>query len=398
MSVMQKVRWPVAAVLIALLAGTSSDAEAGKGRLARDAAIERDKGGRVVFREKATHRKGLRSRIPLLNRGKMMTNTNEQSHDGVKSTIQRGRHRVTKATQANGAGGTKATSTYEKKGLISRKWRSKMLRTDSVAANQVNEDSSQKRMFRGWQDKPSRQTGRMGNTVERLVNGEQRAVDPSGKAFRGRLKGRRAIERRPDSMEIADTQPRRWGVLRLLGNKKKRVTVEQRQTPDGMKVTMTTPRTVTTRDTKIGDGFTTSTGSYSKKGKVRERDDVTATRDGVVRRTEKLRRDGSVDKIITERVAADGRTRVTTKSLRDDGSVKKIKERESFRRADGKKGWQRSRTTYRRDGSVRTNIGIGKVDGKWRANVKTPIGSVGQTKSRITTRGPGPAQMSPDDE
>lgn len=241
----------------------------------------------------------------------------------------------------------------------------------------------------------------MGNSEE-FVNGQPRKVSPTGKPFGGKLKGRRSIDRTGESMEIADTQTRRWGVMRRLSfgllGKKKRVSVEQRQTADGMKVTMTTPRAQTVRDTVVGDGVTLSTGTYSKKGRVRERDEVRITGEGGVRRTEKLRRDGTIKEIVSERMTNDGRTRITTKKIRKDGSVRKIKEKESVIGRNGKKSWQRSRTTFRKNGSVRTNLGIGKVNGDWRANVKTPVGSIGSSKPRITSNSPGPAQVAPDDE
>ena len=109
----------------------------------------------------------------------------------------------------------------------------------------------------------------------------------------------------------------------LLG-KKKRVAIEQKQTPDGMDVTMTTPRAKMTRKTVVGDGVTISTGEFSKKGRVRERDETRISETGGVHRTEKLRRDGSVKEIVTERMSNDGRTRITRKKVRKDGSVRKI--------------------------------------------------------------------------
>jgi hypothetical protein len=246
-----------------------------------------------------------------------------------------------------------------------------------------------------------RRTGRMGNSEE-FINGQPQSVSPTKKPFRGKLKGSRSIGRTPDSMEITDTQTRRWGLLKnisfgLLGNKK-RVAVEQQQTADGMNITMTAPRGSSTRKAVVGNGLTISTGEYTERGRVRERDEVRITGQGGVRRTEKLRRDGSIKEIVTEHMSNDGRTRVTTRKVRKDGTVAKIKEKESVVDRDGKKSWQRSRTTFRRNGSVRSNMGIGKVNGKWRANVKTPVGSLGSVKDRITTGGPGPGHTRPDRE
>src|SRR6185503_18613799 len=359
---MKKHRTPVAIAFVALLAAAGSDANAGKGKIRRGGgSLERTANG-VVFREKATHTKGIRSKVTFGLLGKTLGVTNEQSAGGVKSTVKRGRQRVTKAVAAKG-NGTEAASTHEKKNFFTRKWKAKIRRSDTVSANEVTELAAPK------------------------------------KPFRGKLKGSRSISRTPDNMEIADTQSKRWGLLKtvsfgLLG-KKKRVAIEQKQTPDGMDVTMTTPRAKMTRKTVVGDGVTISTGEYSKKGRVRERDETRISQTGGVHRTEKLRRDGSVKEIVTERMSNDGRTRITRKKVRKDGSVRKIKEKESVIGADGKKSWQRSRTTFRKNGKVRTNIGIGKVDGEWRANVKTPIGSIGSTKERITTSGPGPAQTTP---
>ena len=398
---MNKQRWSVAVVFLALLASAGSEAEAGKGKLRRGrGSLEHGASG-VVYREKATHTKGIRSKLTFGKLGKTLETTNELGARGVKSTVRDGRQRVTKAVEKNGSGTTGA-SNAEKKNFFTRKWKSRMTRSDTVSANEVTELASRKKAFSGdWEMKAPRRTGRMGNTEE-FINGQPQTVEPTDKPFRGKLKGKRAIEPTPESMELADTQTRRWGVLRRLSfgllGKKKRVSVEQRQTRDGMKVTMTTPRAQTVRDTVIGDGFTMSTGSYSKRGRVRERDSVKITEQGGVVRTEKLRRDGSVKEVVTERMTNDGRTRVTTRKVRRDGSVRKIKEKETVVGPGGEKSWQRSRTTFRKDGSVRTNIGIGKVDGRWRANVKTPIGSIGTTKARITTSSPGPAQVKPDRE
>lgn len=394
---MKKHRTTLAVAFVALLAAAGSDANAGKGKLRRGGgSLERTSNG-VVFREKATHTKGIRSKVTFGLLGKTLGVTNEQSAGGVKSTVKRGRQRVTKAVEASG-NGSKATSTHEKKNFFTRKWKAKLTRSDTVSDHEVTELASRKKTFGGWEMQAPRRTGRMGSTQE-FINGQPQTVSPTKKPFRGKLKGSRAIERTPDSMAIADTQTRRWGLLKtvsfgLLG-KKKRVAVEQRQTADGMNVTMTTPRAQVSRKTVIGNGVTISTGEYSKKGRVRERDEARITESGGVHRTEKLRRDGSVKEIVTERMTNDGRTRITTKKIRKDGSVAKIKEKEQVIGADGKKSWQRSRTTFRKNGSVRTNIGIGKVDGAWRANVKTPIGSLGTTKERITTAGPGPAQTVP---
>ena len=398
---MNKKRWSVAPILfVALLAAAGSDAEAGKGKLRPSGgSLERTRNG-VVFRESAKHTKGIRSKLTFGKLGKTLSATTEQSAHGVKSTVQRRRQRVTKAVSGSG-NGTKGESNFEKKNFFTRKWKSKMTRSDTVGDNEVTENSSRKKIFGGWEARMPRRTGRMGNTEE-FVNGQPRRTSPTDKPFRGKLKGKRSIDRTAESMEIADTQTRRWGVMRRLSfgllGKKKQVSVEQRQTADGMKVTMTTPRAQTVRDTVVGDGVTMSTGTYTKKGRVRERDSVRITEQGGVRRTEKLRRDGSVKEIVTERMSNDGRSRTTTKKVRRDGSVRKIKEKESVIGQGGKKSWQRSRTTFRKNGTVRTNIGIGKVNGDWRANVKTPIGSIGSTKSRITSNSPGPAQVAPDDE
>ena len=396
---MNKQRWSIALVAASLLAAASSDVEAGKGKLRRPGGgggLERGKNG-VVFREKSVHTKGIRSRLTFGKLGKTLSVTNEQSAGGVKSTVQRRRQRVTKAVEGFG-NGTKGESNFEKKNFFTRKWKSKMTRSDTVGDNEVTENASSRKVFRDWKANMPRRTGRMGNTEE-FVNGQPRKASPTGKPFRGKLKGKRSIDRAAESMELADTQTRRWGVLRFLGNKKKRVSVEQRQTADGMRVTMTTPKAQTVRDTVVGDGVTLSTGTYSKKGRVRERDSVRITEQGGVRRTEKLRRDGTVKEVISERMTNDDRTRITRKKLRKDGSVRKIKEKESVIGPNGKRtARQRSRTTFRKNGSVRTNVGIGKVDGDRRANVKTPIGSLGSTQSRITSNSPGPAQVAPDDE
>ena len=397
---MNKQRWSIALVAAFLLAAAGSDADAGKGKVRRSGgSLERGKNG-VVFREKSTHTKGIRSKLTFGKLGKTLSVTNEQSAGGVKSTVQRRRQRVTKAVAGFG-NGTKGESKFEKKNFFTRKWKSKMTRSDTVGDNEVTENASSKKIFRDWKADMPRRTGRMGNSEE-FVNGQPRKVSPTGKPFGGKLKGRRSIDRTGESMEIADTQTRRWGVMRRLSfgllGKKKRVSVEQRQTADGMKVTMTTPRAQTVRDTVVGDGVTLSTGTYSKKGRVRERDEVRITGEGGVRRTEKLRRDGTIKEIVSERMTNDGRTRITTKKIRKDGSVRKIKEKESVIGRNGKKSWQRSRTTFRKNGSVRTNLGIGKVNGDWRANVKTPVGSIGSSKPRITSNSPGPAQVAPDDE
>jgi hypothetical protein len=401
---MKKHRTTLAIAFVALLAAAGGDANAGKGKIRRaggGGSLERTSNG-VVFREKATHTKGIRSKLTFGKLGRTLSVTNEQSSEGVKSTVQRGRKRVTKAV-AGSANGTLSNSTYEKKNFFTRKWKAKVKRSDTVGDNEVTEQSARKKTFGGWEMQAPRRTGRMGNTEE-FINGQPQAVSPTRKPFKGKLKGRRAISRTPDSMQIADTQTKRWGLLKTVSfgliGRKKQVAVEQRQTADGLDVAMTTPRRgKVTRQTTVGDGVTRSTGEFTdKRGRVRERDEVTVTRDGGVHRTEKLRRDGSVKRIITERMTNDGRTRVTTKKVRKDGSVSKIKEKESVIGRDGKKSRQRSRTTFRKNGSVRTNIGIGKVDGDRQFNVKTPIGSIGTVKDRITTNGPGPAHTRPDRE
>jgi len=395
---MNKQRWSIALVSLVLLAAAGSDAEAGKGKLRRSGgSLERGKNG-IVFREQAKHTKGIRSKLSFGKLGKVLSVTNEQSAGGVKSTVQRRRQRVTKAVEPTGSG-TKGTSTFEKKNFFTRKWKAKMTRSDTVSDSEVTEKASRRKVFGGdWVAAMPRRTGRTGNTEE-FVNGEPRRVAPTKKSFRGKLTGRRSIDRTADSMEVTDTQTRRWGLLRKIGlGKKKRVVVEQTQTANGMKVTMTTPRATTTRETAVGDGVTRSTGTYSRKGRIRERDQVTMTALGGERRVERLRRDGSVKEVQTEVMSRGGHRIVTTKKLRKDGSVKKIKEKEALIGRDGKKrGWQRSRTTFRKDGSVRTNIGIGKVNGKRSANIKTPIGSLGTTKTRMNGE-PGPAQVAPDDE
>ncbi|HEY8145179.1 MAG TPA: hypothetical protein VIG06_21005 [Kofleriaceae bacterium] len=398
---MRKQYWSLAALSVALLFAAGSDAEAGKGKIRRSSgSFERTSNG-VVFREKATHTKGIRSKLTFGKLGKTLSVTTEQSAGGVKSTVQRRRQRVTKAVEKNGSG-TKGTSNFEKKNFFTRKWKSKMTRDDTVGAAEVTETAARKKVFGSdWEIKPPRRTGRTGNSQE-FINGQARDVAPTDKSFRGKLKGKRSIERSPDTMAVTDTQTRRWGVMRRLSfgllGKKKRVSVDQTQTADGMKVTMTTPRSKTVRETVVEDGVTKSTGTFSKRGRVRERDEVTMTAVGGARRTEKLRRDGSVKEVQTETMSATGHHIVTTKKLRKDGSVRKIKEKEALVSRDGKKRTrQRSRTTFRKDGSVRTNIGIGKVNGKRQANVKTPIGSIGTTKTRLSGE-PGPAQRNPNDD
>ena len=396
---MNKQRWSVA-ILAALVAFAGGDAEAGKGKLRRSGSgsLERTSSGGVVFREKAKHTKGIRSKLTFGGLGKTLSVTNEQSADGVKSTVQRKRQRVTKAVEKSGSG-TKGTNTFEKKNFFTRKWKSRMAREDTVGPAEVTEKAARKKVFsKDWVLAPPRRTGRTGNTQE-LLNGEARAVAPTGKAYRGKLKGNRSIGRSPDGMTLTDTQSRRWGLLAKIGlGKKKRTTVEQTQTEDGMRVTMTTPRATITRETVLGDGTSRSTGTYTKRGRLRERDEVTMTAVGGVRRTEKLRRDGSVKEVETETMSSTGHRITTTKKLRKDGSVRKIKEKEEVVSRDGTKhSRQRSRTTFRKDGSVRTSIGSGKVHGKRHFNVKTPIGSIGTPKARLSGD-PGPAQRNPNDE
>ena len=398
---MKKQYWSVATLSVALLLAAGSDADAGKGKLRRSSgSLERTSNG-VVFREKATHTKGIRSKLTFGKLGKTLSVTNEQSAGGVKSTVQRRRQRVTKAVEKDGRG-TKGSSNFEKKNFFTRKWKSKMTRGDTVADLEVTETAARKKVFGGeWEIKPPRRTGRTGNSQE-FINGQARSVAPTDKSFRGKLKGKRSIDRSPDTMAVTDTQTRRWGVMRRLSfgllGKKKRVSVEQTQTANGTKVTMTTPRSKTVRETVVGDGVSRSNGTYSKRGRVRERDEVTMNALGGERRTEKLRKDGSVKEVETETMSSRGHRIVTTKKLRKDGSVRKIKEKEALVSRDGKKRtWQRSRTTFRKDGSVRSNIGIGKVNGKRQANVKTPIGSIGTTKTRLSGE-PGPAQHNPNDD
>src|SRR4029079_15038324 len=103
--VMKKHRTPLAIAFVALLAAAGGEAHAGKGKIRRagGGSLERTANG-VVFREKAIHTKGIRSKLTFGKLGKTLAVTNEQSSEGVKSTVQRGRKRVTKAVAASANG------------------------------------------------------------------------------------------------------------------------------------------------------------------------------------------------------------------------------------------------------------------------------------------------------
>src|SRR5690606_34217237 len=178
----------------------------------------------------------------------------------------------------------------------------------------------------------------------------------------------------------------------------KKVTVEQRQGVDGTSITMTSPRQTFRRDTAVGDGWTESTGSYSKRNRVfgrdlreRQRDKVTTDASGVVRRTESLRRDGSVKKVVTERVMADGRSRKTTTRLRKDGTARSVKEKETIEHPSGKRAKRDVRSvrrSVRRDGTTRFGVGRARVNGKRSAFAETPVGTLGTPRGRITSSAP----------
>src|SRR5690606_1491998 len=245
-----------------------------------------------------------RARLTGRKAGKVISVENSQSGGAALSRVQRRRQRVTKTTTADRAG-TRSASVNQKKGFLTRRWRTKMTRSDSVRTSSVAESSSRRPMF-GRELQAERRTGEMGNSqlTERKVNrrGEvtserTRGSGRTGRAFTRKLEGRRTIEARRSGMEVNDSFTRKWGVMSRLTNGRlgKKVTVEQRQGVDGTSITMTSPRQTFRRDTAVGDGWTESTGSYSKRNRVfgrdlreRQRDKVTTDASGVVRRTESL--------------------------------------------------------------------------------------------------------------
>ena len=392
------------AFLLAAAVAGGGEAEAGKGKMSRSAKIERGADGSVTFNERVKHTKGVRARLTGRKAGKVMSVETSQSGSLSQTRVQRRRQRITTNTAATRSG-TRSSGAHEKKGLLSRRWRTKMTREDAVRAQSVDEVSSRRRLG-GGQSVVERRTGAMGNSQVRQTRmsrkGEikRQSSGPGGRtgpAYTKKLTGQRAIENGRSGMEIADTQSKRWGVLsRVTGGRLgKKVTVEQRQGVDGTSVTMTTPRASFTRNTVVGEGFTESTGSQSKKNRVfgrtmreRQRDTVRSDASGVTWRREKLRRDGTVKKVVTERVYADGRSRTTTSRLRKDGTVRRVSEKESIESPTGKRrdrNVQRSTRLVRRDGSTRASVGSRRVNRQRSRWVETPVGTLGTPGARITS-------------
>lgn len=386
-----KNRIAVAFLLAGALAIGHHDAEAGKGRTARSAKVVRTERG-LVYRERIVHSKGVRARLTGGLLGRVMTVTREQGAGVAGSEVKRGRRRVVKETHQDGRGGTVSGSRYEKKGLLTRIRRTRMTRVDEVGPSRIEEQSTKNRFFgQSVHLATDRTTGLMDDsqvTVSKvrkdgtIKNQRYGRSGGDGHAWRGELKGRRQIERNTQGMAIEDTQQRRWGLWARLSfgrlGKKKTMKVSEVQRTDGTVLTVETPRgTRTVRETQVNGDRTVSFGRHERRGRLRERDMVTVTPDKAVQRTEVLRRNGTVKRVVTEKTFADGSTRKKVERRRRNGSVKSVSIKASRRNAQGKREWLRSRRSYGRNGEARFGFDIGKAGGGRAAHVTTPLGTVG---------------------
>lgn len=410
-------RWSVAFLVLAVSAAAyAPEADAGKGKLRRGGAtLGRNRDG-VVFNEKFTHTKGIRSKLTGGALGKTMGLENTVTSDGVRSTLGRGRirpaERVTHTTTGI-PGGTRSEATHHKRGTLMR-WKNRLTtsRTDDVVQGRstdtaVSETRKHRFTLNPFSNKPGKvkevDTSRMDidvETGEDALGGMVEKLDGDGnvttrretggrrwgKAFRSKLEGQREVVNTPQGPEIIETFQAKWGFWRMV---KKTVTlglaegggktveVEHRQTAFGTEVRMTTPREQVTRSTQIQDGRTVSNGTYARNGfwgRTREKDSVVIDDQKGVYTVEELRsEDGSTKKATTRTEFVNG------SSIKETETAGKYKVAASSPRTDRPKGrnWTRGR-----EGRF-LSWQYGRANGNFRARFDTPWFNMGNTVFQV---------------
>lgn len=397
-------RWTTFLVALgAAVAVSAGPADAGKGKLRTKAKLSVDKQG-VVYKERTKHTKGIRSRVTKGLLGKTVSSSVTLRGGSHTHTTKRGRTSATKET-TSAKGGTNAASVQSRSGFFTGNPKVRRSGTTEVRDTGVRETSARHRYIGGSvKSSTERATARQGDsqsttssvrrdgTVKRTSSGISSRTRKIGN---GRMSGKRTIETTGSSMTATDTRTRRWGVVQRLSLGrfgKKKVEVKETQTTNGSRVTITAPRAEVVRDTAVKGNKTVSTTTRSKRSKftgrsrIKERSQVTITDGSGTRVTEKMRRNGTVKKRVTERVWADGSRRNVVERVRRDGTTRSARESESRSRADNPKRKDRrfSRKSFNRSGNQRTGISVERVNKKIGASVSTPIGSLGADKGRIT--------------
>jgi hypothetical protein len=434
--IVPKVPGSLAALLVALLAASSSDAEA-KGRLRSSTALT-VQDGHIRSDQSFRQNRGLRGKLTRGALGALMTVKTVQDAGGKLSKTRRGRKQITRdITRSRDGEGTTAQGSYQKFGprLSLRRplgWKTGLSRNDTVTRHQVTDRATR----RGRRVTRTSRRGALDTqeVVEKLSEGRVRSRSaPSAAGSRSRpwmswLRGNRNVLEGPDSMAIGDSVSRSWGriplvVKRVLSlpltiatlglwvpGKVHRIEVNERQTPDGHSLEITTPKERVVSTTSLRGSSSRSVTTRSKNGRLREKETTEIWRDvGVSKRAIK-RRNGTTKKVIETKVTADGTRSVTTTKLRRDKSVRRVSVKASSPRADkpARNNWVRSRTSFRRGTDLtdldradtrraqqrfhleagRTRVRDGRqTRSKTSARLETPIGTLGKRKIHVDGSG-----------
>ena len=366
--VMNKQRWTVAALAVALAASAGGDAEAGKGRIKSSSSLQ-IKDGRITSERKLNHNRGLRGKLTGGRLGRTIGIESQQTATGDRRSTKRGGSRVSRNFTRSGDGeGTQARGVHDRRrvfGVFGRA--TKLERSDTVTPNRVTQDAIQHRTFR--KAKRTIRTHKRGqpNGVEQVGyrDGDRWAAEPGvnavggqSEAWGGKLKGNRAVMETPAGMRLEETTTGKYGrlskvVKRVLTSpitlatailtvgiapvtfgKTREVQLKEWQDGSGEGFELTTPNARVVSETAIHDTHTESFTTRFRKGVERESETTRISKDvGVSDRYIKDRK-GRTEKIIRTRLTGDGTHTEWTAHLRKDGTVSKMVRTETRPRAD----------------------------------------------------------------
>jgi hypothetical protein len=363
---MNKQRWSVAVVFVAVLAMAASDAEAGNGRIRSSSSLQL-KEGRITSQRKVNHNRGLRGKLTRGFLGRTIAVETEQGATSNRLSTKRKGSRVSRdITRTEDGRGTSAAGVHERRAFRIFGWAKKLDRTDTVTPDQITQDSIQHRTLRS--DRRAIRTHKRGapNGVEevgyregtRWVSEGKRSVGGRSRAWGGKLKGDRMVTETPDGMQLADTQTVKYGrvskvVKRVLTapitlatailtfgiapvtfGKTREVQLKEWQAPSGNGFELTTPNAKLVSSTTIHDNRTESVTTRFRKGVEREKETSKIWKD--VGENERFIKDrsGRTTKIVKTRLTQDGVRTEWTTHLRGDDTVSKVVVKESRPRAD----------------------------------------------------------------
>jgi hypothetical protein len=364
---MNKRRWSIAVVAVALLAFAGTGAEAGRGRVKTSSSLEL-KDGKITSNRKVSHNRGLRGKLTGGRLGKTIAIESNDSAGESRRETKRGGSRVSRDfTPTADGGGSSAKGVHDRRRFFVFGRATQLERTDIVTRQNVTQDAVQHRTLR--RAKRSIRTHKRGapNGVEQVGyrDGTQWVAEPGlnevgsqSRAWGGKLKGNRVVMDTPGGMRLEDSQNFKYGrvgkvVTRILTapitlatailtlgtmpvtfGKTQKMQLREWQDPSGQGFELTTPRDrVVSNTTDDGRRSETVTTTF-RKGVQRETETTNLWKDvGVSTRRINDRR-GRTKKIVHTRLLPDGTHSEWTTHLRRDGSVSKVAVKESRPRAD----------------------------------------------------------------